>query len=246
MALKEKEFIEIEYTGRTKEDNNVFDTTDEKLAKESEIHNPNAEYGPVIICLGQGQILKGLEKKLEGKEIGKHKIEISCQEAFGRKNAGLVKLVPMKRFIEQDIQPITGLSLNIDGNIGTIRHVGGGRVLVDFNHPLAGRDLAYEINVKRIVTDKKEEIQSILKTLLGIKKSSIAVEGDKARITLEKEVPKEITVELDKHIHELTGVHAEFLKEEKAAKPKTEKPEGKINANPTEKTRNSSNVSTPQ
>ncbi len=61
MNVKIKDFIEIEYTGKLKAEDIIFDTTDEKLAKENNIHQENSNYGPTIICLGENQILKGLD-----------------------------------------------------------------------------------------------------------------------------------------------------------------------------------------
>jgi len=90
-TLTKGEFIEVEYTGKLKENNEVFDTTDEKTAKEAKIHSPKQEYGPVIICLGEQQLLAGLEEELEGKELNKeYNIELPAEKAFGRKDAKLI------------------------------------------------------------------------------------------------------------------------------------------------------------
>jgi FKBP-type peptidyl-prolyl cis-trans isomerase 2 len=221
MAIKKGDFIEIEYTGRLKEDNNVFDTTNEQVAKDNEVHNPNAEYGPVIVCLGEGQIVAGLDEAIEGKEPGKHNIELPAEKAFGKKNAKLIQMVPLMKFTQHKIKPFPGLQINIDNMMGTVKTVSSGRVLVDFNHPLSGKDIIYEIEIKRIVTDKKEQIESLVKLLLGIKDAKIEVKGDKAEIQIKPEMPPQISDEMKKKIKELTGVDAEFVK------PKEEKKETK-------------------
>ena len=71
--INKGDFIELEYTGRLKETNEVFDTTDKNTAKETEIYNENMAYGPVIICVGESQILKGLEEELSAEEGGEVK-----------------------------------------------------------------------------------------------------------------------------------------------------------------------------
>ncbi len=162
MAFKKHDFIEIEYTGRLKDDNSVFDTTDEKLAKESKIDDGRSRFGSVIVCLGEGQLVSGLEKGLEGKELGTHKFELKPEESFGKKSSKLIQLVPTQKFLEKNIKPFPGLQLNIDGAIGTVRTVSGGRTIVDFNNPLAGKDVVYELKVLRIVTDPKEKVKSLL------------------------------------------------------------------------------------
>ena len=55
MTIKEKDFVEIEYTGKITDSNIVFDTTSQSDAKAAGIFNPQTEYKPMIICLGQGR-----------------------------------------------------------------------------------------------------------------------------------------------------------------------------------------------
>jgi FKBP-type peptidyl-prolyl cis-trans isomerase 2 len=224
MAVKKDDFIEIDYTGRLKEDNSVFDTTNEQLAKDEGIHNPNTGYGPVIICLGQKQLIKGLDAKLEGKELGKHTIDLPAEEAFGKKNAKLIQMVPLKKFTENDIKPFPGLQVNIDNAVGTVKSVSSGRVLVDYNHPLSGKDLVYEVEIKRVVTDKKEQIDSLLKLLLGIKEAKIEIKDNKAKIELKQELPPEFIKELSKLIKDRTKL-AEITFGKESEKKETKKEE---------------------
>ena len=147
--VSKKDFIEIEYTGKLKDENVVFDTTDETVAKENGLES-HSGYGSVIICVGEEQLLKGLDKNLEGKETGKeYDIELKPEDAFGNKNAKLIQLVPTSKFKQQNVQPMPGMQLNIDGVVGTIKTVSGGRTLVDFNHPLSGKVLTYKIKINK-------------------------------------------------------------------------------------------------
>jgi len=92
--VSKKDFIEVEYTGKIKDGNIIFDTTDEKVAKENNLE-ANSDYGPVVICIGEQQLLKGLDKNLEGKDIGKeYDIDIDPEDGFGKKNAKLIQLIP--------------------------------------------------------------------------------------------------------------------------------------------------------
>lgn len=226
MAVKKDDFIEIEYTGRLKDGDIIFDTTDEQTAKESDIYNPNASYEPVIICLGEGQIVPGLDEALQGKEPGKHKIELPPEKAFGKKDAKLIQMVPLRKFTEHKIKPFPGLQINIDNRMGTVKTVSSGRVLVDFNHPLSGKDLVYEIEIKRVVTDKKEQIDSLLKILLGISDAKTEIKDNKAKIELKAQLPPPMAEELKKKIKELTKVSdVEFTKEKAGEEPKKDQEE---------------------
>ena len=65
-------------------------------------------------------------------------------------------------FPKKKIKPFPGLQLDFDGALGTIRTVSGGRVVVDFNHPLAGRDVVYELKVRRMLSDDREKLKVLL------------------------------------------------------------------------------------
>lgn len=203
--IEDKTFIEVEYTGRIKDENNrVFDTTNEEIAKKEKIHNPNAQYGPVIVCIGQGQLLKGIEEGLKGKTVGKYSFDLKPEQAFGKKTAELIQLIPTNKLLKEKIQPVPGLQLNIDGSIATIKSVSGGRTIVDFNHPLAGKEVHYDVTVKRIVTDAKEQLESLLDKL-GID-CSVEVKDNKAIIKLKNKLPEKGEEKLKKYLKELVKV----------------------------------------
>lgn len=228
MAIKKYDFIEVDYTGKTKESGFVFDTTQESVAKEAGIHNPQAKYGPAVICVGKHHILSGIDKNVEGKEPGTYTFELSPEEAFGKKNAKMIQLIPTNKFTKENIQPQVGLQVNIDGHIGVIKTVTGGRTLVDFNHPLSGKDVTYDVTINKIVTDKKEQVQALLKMTLGVADIPVLVEGDKATITFKQELPDPIKEQFNKEIAETTGlkelVWTTGSEEKKEAKKET-KPE---------------------
>ncbi|HLC49925.1 MAG TPA: peptidylprolyl isomerase [Candidatus Nanoarchaeia archaeon] len=191
-AVKKSDFVEIEYTGKTSE-GIVFDTTSEKTAKEHNLRSKNSDYSPIVVCIGENAIMKSLEDQIVGKETGKnYTFSINAEDAFGKKDAKMIQLIPMSKFRQQKIQPIPGLQLNIDGSFGVVRTVSGGRCLVDFNHPLAGKDLVYEVKINKIVEDDKEKLISLLEMQLHAKDPKVEVANGAATITLNVELPKEI------------------------------------------------------
>jgi len=191
MTIKTKDFIEIEYTGKL-EGGTVFDTTDGKVAKENEIYNEGMNYGPVIMCVGEKQILAGLDNALEGKEADKeYTIHLKAEQAFGKKNVKLIQLIQTSKFLKQKIQPVPGLQINIDGVMGLVKTVSGGRTLVDFNHPLSGKDLIYVIKIKRVIQDDKEKLEGYLKLRLGVKDISVRIENGEATAQVKNEIASE-------------------------------------------------------
>jgi FKBP-type peptidyl-prolyl cis-trans isomerase 2 len=204
--VKKNDFIEIEYTGKVKELDVVFDTTDEKTAKENELYDKNSSYGPIIVCVGQNQVIRGLDKDLEGKDIGKdYKVLVEPEDGFGKKDAKLIDLIATNKFIKQNIQPMPGLQVNMDGRIGTIKTVSGGRTLVDFNHPLAGKQLEYDFKINRIAEDDREKIKSIIDMSLNLKETEVEVKDKKAEIKMKikQDLPKPVQDVIKNKITEL-------------------------------------------
>lgn len=209
MKTKENDFIEINYIARTKDDNKIFDLTDEKAAKENNLYQKNKEYSPIIICLGHNDVIKGLDKELIDKDIGSYKIEIKTEEAFGKKSPDLIKLVPTNIFIQQNIKPFPGLHVNLDGIYGIIRSVSGGRTIVDFNHPLSGRDLVYDVEIKRIIDDINEKLSSMLKFLDKNVKFEIKDNKAVVKLSLNTNQKEEIIEEIRKRIPEIKEIEFE-------------------------------------
>jgi FKBP-type peptidyl-prolyl cis-trans isomerase SlyD len=152
-------------------------------------------YAPVSICIGQGQILQGLDASLEGLEVGKEsEITIPPERAFGRKDGKLMKLVPTSVFRKQNINPVPGLQLNIDGAVGTVRTVTGGRTIVDFNHPFAGREVIYKVLIRRKLTDDREKVLALVELALNQKRDAVKIDirECKAYIEVKQEFPEDL------------------------------------------------------
>jgi FKBP-type peptidyl-prolyl cis-trans isomerase 2 len=234
--IKKGDFIELDYTGRLKDDKIVFDTTVEETAKVSNNYNKDYKYAPAIICVGEHHLLDGLDEALMGKNPGKYTFEIKPEQGFGKKDAKLLKLLPLKLFAKEQIQPFVGLDVNIDGEMGIVRSVSGGRVIVDFNHPLSGKDLVYDVDVKRIVTDPLEQVKAIL-GLFHIEFETIDIADENASIILKTKLHEEITSELSENIQKLTKLKIVKFEEiklaEKKAEPINSKAEPLKDANPT-------------
>lgn len=218
MQIQKNDFVELNYTGKLKDGDIIFDTTEESVANANQLGSKNAQYSPVIVCVGQKQVVPGLDKFLEGKDRGKFTVELAPEEAFGKKDVKLISMVATNKFLQQKIRPVPGLQVNIDGIMGIIRSVNGGRTIVDFNHPLSGRRVLYDVTINRVVTDKKEKVEALARLAFG-KNVPVAVEKDTAIIEFEQDLPKPVADEFEKKFKELTGVTVVF--EKSADKKKT-------------------------
>ncbi len=185
MQAKKGEFIEIDYIAKIKSTGKIFDLTLADAAKKEGVFQQSQTYEPLIICVGEKHVIKGLDEVIEGKEIGKEfETDVPPEKAFGKRNAKLIQLVSQRMFKKQKMNPFPGLQLNIDGNIATVRSVSGGRVIIDFNNPLAGQVIHYWVKINRTVTDNKKKLQALAYSLLAERSARVEIKDKTATVTL--------------------------------------------------------------
>ena len=156
-TAKKQDFVEIQFIGIA--DGKVFDTN-----IEPELHkiNPKAKAEKIVVAIGEGMLVPGFDKALEGKEIGKdYEITIGTKDAFGERKKELVKTIPLKVFREQNLDPKPGMIFSLDYSLARVITVSGARVVTDFNNPLAGRDITYKFKIIRQVTDEKGKSEAL-------------------------------------------------------------------------------------
>ncbi|HLD37947.1 MAG TPA: hypothetical protein VJA20_00725 [Candidatus Nanoarchaeia archaeon] len=208
MALQKKDFIEMEFTGRIKDTGDIFDSNvkeelDKLHVSQGHSNDHVHETKPLIYCLGEGMFLEGVDNFLIGKEIGKYVIGLSSENAFGKRRRESVKMIPIKVFFQHKINPVQGAMLNFDGKMGKVLSVSGGRVLVDFNHPLAGKDVIYEVNIKKIIQNIDEKIKAFNSFIF---KQDFKFSVDNKKVIYELQ-------ESDKQLKIFVGIFKEKFKE---------------------------------
>ena len=219
MAIKKHDFVEIEYTGTLKEDNEVFDTTKEDVAKKQGFYRKGATYSPLVVCVGEQFLVKGLDECLIGKEIGKeYTVDISPEQGFGKKDTKLLQMIPANKFRQSDVQPFPGLKVNVDDAIGTIKTVSGGRVMVDFNHPLSGRDLSYTFTVLAVIDNEKRKVDAYFRHL-GLENLDISAENGVVTVKMLHKIDEAIEKEFAARIRGLIPSIKEvkFVQEKKSS-----------------------------
>lgn len=188
--VKNGDFIRMEFTGRVASSGVIFDTTDESVAKKAGIYQPSTIYGPKLAIFGSKMIMRGIEQAIEKAQLGKsEEFALTPEQAFGQKDPSLVRMLPEKEFARQSIQPMPGMVIGLDNMLATVKSVTSGRVVVDFNHPLAGEKVIYSLKVHEIITDDKNKVDAMLASI-GIK-GTVAAKGKSLEISLDKSVPKE-------------------------------------------------------
>ncbi len=163
MALEKKDFVEINFTGKTKE-GEIFDSNIQEDLQKAGLQE-KVQAKPFIFSLGEGMFLKGIDDYLIGKEPGKYSVELTPDNAFGLRDPKMIQVTSLKMFKDNELNPVPGSIFNFDGRMGRILSVSGGRVSIDFNHPLAGKTVIYDLEVLRKVEDLSEKVKAFVNFL---------------------------------------------------------------------------------
>jgi len=198
MALQKGDFILINYTAKVKETGEVFDTTMEETAKKERLYKEGEIYEPKLVVIGEGWVLKALDESLTTTETDKTtSVEIPPEKAFGERDPEKVKRVPLKHLTAKGLTPSLGMRVEYDGKMATVRTMGAGRVLLDFNPPLAGKTLVYEVTIQKKLETLEEKIAAL------IHRRTPAVEETKFKFTVRA---KAVNIEMPEEAFYLEGI----------------------------------------
>lgn len=140
VKAKSNDKVKVHYKG-TLSTGEVFDSSEGK--------------DPLEFTIGSGQVIPGFDKGVEGMTVNESKtISIPCAEAYGDPVQGLIQEVP-KNQLPEEIKPAVGLQLVSNTPDGqqipmVVTEVKEESIVVDANHPLAGKDLTFELTLVSI------------------------------------------------------------------------------------------------
>ncbi len=148
MAIEANQIVSIEYEVRDGE--TVVDS--------------NIGGAPLVFMFGKGQIIPGLENGITNMEIGeKAEILVKSEDAYGPLNPDANQEVPKDQFAGIDLEE--GMTLYGQGEDGStvqviVKEIGTDTVIIDFNHPLAGKDLMFNVTINNVRDASTEEVMT--------------------------------------------------------------------------------------
>jgi FKBP-type peptidyl-prolyl cis-trans isomerase SlyD len=143
MQITKNKVASIHYTLRDNE-GTVIDSSDGR--------------DPLHYLHGAGNLIVGMEEGLEGRSKGeKLNLKISPEKGYGEKDENLVQQVPRAAFGGQDVKEGMRFSTN-QGGVVTVTHVGLESITVDGNHPLAGVELNFDVEVMDVRNATSDEL----------------------------------------------------------------------------------------
>jgi FKBP-type peptidyl-prolyl cis-trans isomerase 2 len=184
--FKKGDVVRVAYKAYIADIKRLYDTTDEAAAKEAGIYNEKYTYAPMPYIVGSGKLFKALDAAIMAAQVGKEQtLEIPSAEAAGPRDLKLIETYPLREFYKQQINPYPGLEVKLGDRSGTVISAGAGRVKVDFNNPLAGKDLSYTFTVTDLVTEPVEKAKAIVQMDFGTADGfSFDIKADKVCIIL--------------------------------------------------------------
>lgn len=229
LVIKEGDFILIDYIGKVRDSGEIFDTTIEEEARKANIYSERTKYGPTLVIVGEKWVVEGLDKSLINRKEGEeYTVEVPPEEGFGRRDSKKIVTTTIRKLrkagYEGDIAP--GVVINVNGAPAIVRAVVSGRVMLDFNPPLAGKTLIYDVKIRKVIRDRKEKIISLIdrhfkQDMNGIKvdeeDGKVVIDlGDKTIVKPELHLHKrEIAYDIMKYIDGVTEVvFTEHIKKE--------------------------------
>ena len=170
-----------------KETGDVFDTTSEEKAKENKLYKEGELYEPKLVVVGKGWVLKALDEAFLTFKLKKTEtIEVLPENAFGNRDPSKVKLVPLRRLAVRGITPKLGAQIEYDKKLATVRTMGSGRVQLDFNPPLAGKTLVYNVTINKKLKTVKEKILALIhRRISAVEDKKFVFKVESATVTVD-------------------------------------------------------------
>jgi len=164
MTFQKGDYVLLEYTVVDKDDNKVVETTIEDKAKEAGIYRPDEVYEPRLIIIGETRLFEPLEQAImnsnEGQEVT---VEVSPDKAFGQRDASKVRVISIREFYRYGKLPRVGDIVEVNNQQARVVSITGGRVTLDFNHPLAGKTLIVTAKVVKKLETTEDKIRYLIR-----------------------------------------------------------------------------------
>ncbi len=178
MTLQKGDYVLLDYTILTKDDNKVVQTTNEEIAKQAGIYSPDNIYEPVLVIIGDTRLLEPVEEALLKAEEGQELVvEVPPEKGFGERDPKKIRTISIREFYRIGKIPKVGDTVEVNGQQARVIDVSSGRVTLDFNHPLAGRTLIVRVKVVKKLEKDEDKIRYLIKRILPhLKPENINVE----------------------------------------------------------------------
>ena len=185
--MKEGDIVRVDYEVWIKDTDELYDTTMEEVAKEHGIYDPSKKYRSVVVIVGESDLLDDVENAIKNGNVGDEiEVELPPEKAYGPRDPKLIRVHSYRELARLDIEPEVGKEVYIRGMMGKIISVTPGRVLVDYNHPLAGKTVKYKLYIREVAEEPLAKVKAIIDMhYADAENFEINVEGEEITIKVE-------------------------------------------------------------
>ncbi len=145
--------VKVHYIGTFPKTDDIFDTSRKEIAKDKGIYTEKRDYAPLEVKMGEKQVIVGFENALlDMKEGERKKVTIPPEQAYGQPTEQRIVDVPSTNFDQADVKPEKGMLIQTQQGIAAIVDIDEDQqtIKLDFNHPLAGKTLEFDLEVVEV------------------------------------------------------------------------------------------------
>jgi len=143
--------VTVDYVGWL-DNGTIFDTSNATAAQAAGVYDPNNSYEPITFVVGSGDVIQGFDDAVVGLKVGESKnITLTPDQAYGEYDPSLVQPVNMSDLVANNVTPHVNDTLYYGTQPVTVNSIPNNTtVMIDFNHPLAGKTLHFKLTVLSI------------------------------------------------------------------------------------------------
>jgi len=205
--VKEGDMVKVDIFGKTVEDDPekeiVFQASNQEDAKKllSYEESKASQYVPELAIVGEkGFIMDKIDEILPGMKYFEEKVlELDAEDAFGKREGKKIKRISTRKYRKNMNEPpkLGATYKNKKGEQGRVIKIGSGRVFLDFNHPLAGKDVEYRVKVVDKIEDFKDQVRAFIERRMpGPTAEMMELDLDKEEKTLFINIPQNIVFQM--------------------------------------------------
>jgi FKBP-type peptidyl-prolyl cis-trans isomerase SlyD len=186
--MEEGTIVHVDYELYDGVTGDLIETTRESVAQEQEMHQEGRDYTPLVCVVGSGNLIPGFEAALLAADADVEiDVTIPAVDAYGEKDPSLVETISIDkllRSVRDRNQLYLGAPVNVGGRQGYLSYLAAGRARIDYNPPMAGKDLRYSFKITKVVEGREATVEAILQSNTGHSDFGVSFDGDDVSIVL--------------------------------------------------------------
>ena len=188
--MKDGDFIKVNFEMYVGDEKKLVSTNNMQLAKDNDIYDEKLKYKETVLVVGSESLFKEINESFLSAEVGKeYEVKIKAEDAYGLRDSKNVKVHTYREFQRQNVEPALGQEVSLNGRRGRVVSLTPGRILVDYNHQWAGKDVVYKYTVTGIIENNVEKMKALIDFNYPVdsEKFEVSENGTEIEITVPEE-----------------------------------------------------------